>query len=123
MNKILGNLSPILLFLLIPIAFITVNLFDRGLSTIEYDSGKVIDKNSTTETTTYTTGFVGSKYATLTNTTDAKYVLTVKTNKGTIISVDTDPNIYYSKQINDSVYIAQYIGGLTNANWYTDILK
>jgi hypothetical protein len=116
-------MNKLLIFLLIPILFIAVNLIDRGLSTIEYDSGKVIDKNSTTETTTYTTGLVGSKYMLLTNTSDEKYVLTVKTNKGTVLIVDTDPNIYYSKQINDSVYIAQYIGGLSNANWHTNILN
>ena len=112
-------LSSILTILLVALLFI---LADMLLSKPQSFDGYVIDKHYKAEQISTGTGTaVGSNgtvgVVTITEIDPEKFLIMVRTIDGQIITVESEPELYYKKEIGDKITSIAFKGIFTGATW------
>jgi hypothetical protein len=115
---------PIIINILIIILFLLFIFFliDGIASKPESFYGYVIDKNYKSESNTSGIGYLmtntGKGGVILTSEYESeKFILIVKNEKGNIVSVECEPEIYYEKQVGQKIYCKAYKGRFTGLTY------
>lgn len=120
-KTLLGILWVILAF----IAFVLVDVI--FINRVEY-TGIVIDKHYKSEQSSYGVGSaIGANGQVGVVSTyqheDEKFLIMVKQVSGQIVTTESEPELYYKKQIGDSVLYKSFLGRFTGIDWYNETIK
>lgn len=112
-------ISSILALILFGLVFILV---DGLMSKPEYYSGNVIDKHysSASHKTGTGVGVTSSGQTGVVMTSESepeKFLLIVKTENGKVVTAKCKPELYYQKEIGQSIEFAVYKGRFTGMSW------
>lgn len=112
-------ISSIFALILIGLIFI---LTDGLMSKPEYFSGNVIDKHYKAESHRTGTGVgvtsSGQTGVVMTSESEPeKFLLMVKTENGKVVTAKCKPELYYQKEIGQSIEFAVYKGRFTGMSW------
>ncbi|ESU28381.1 hypothetical protein FLJC2902T_17340 [Flavobacterium limnosediminis JC2902] len=108
-------------FLLLILSVIYIGI-DGALSYPKYDSGIIIDKHYVAESNSTGTGVGMTSNGKMgvvvtSNHESEKYLLTVKTNKGEIVTVKCEPKLFYRKKLNENLDFRIQTGCFSKSNW------
>tara|TARA_R110000823_G_scaffold221193_1_gene349701 strand:- start:1389 stop:1778 length:390 start_codon:yes stop_codon:yes gene_type:complete len=119
MFKEVPIMSSIMAFVILAVAFIII---DSAASKPEAFYGNIVDKHYEAKSHRTGTGVgvtsSGNSAVVVTSETEPeKYLLKVRTSSGNIVTVKCSPELYYQKEVGQSIDCIAYIGFFTGNTW------